>query len=97
MTRDFLKDLAERAAKSFSYALIACFAVGDGFDAFHADWGNALSLGLGSAVLSVLGSIASYKVGRSGTASLTDAVVPTAYADAVARGRHASGLADGPV
>ena len=74
MNKQFLKDAAERAAKSFSYAVIAVFGVGDGFDAFHADWGNALSLGLGSAVLSVLGSVASYKVGNSGTASLTDAV-----------------------
>lgn len=76
LTRTFLADAGERAAKSFCYAVIACFGVGDGFDAFHADWGNALSLGVGATVLSVLGSVASYKVGNTGTASLTSAVEP---------------------
>lgn len=74
MNMQFLKDAGERAAKAFSYAVIAVFGVGDGFDAFHADWGNALSMGCGAAVLSVLGSVASYKFGNSGTASLTKAV-----------------------
>lgn len=88
MTRAFLTDLAERAAKSFAYAVIAVFGVGDGFDAFHADWGNALSLGLGAAILSVLGSIASYKVGNSGTASLTSAVRPAVGPQVPGLGDH---------
>lgn len=76
MNRQFVKDAAERAVKSFAYAVAACFGVGNGFDAFHADWGNALSLGFGAAFLSVLGSLGSFKFGHSGTASLTDAVEP---------------------
>jgi hypothetical protein len=82
MTRQFWTDAAERCLKAFAYSVIAFFGVGNGFDAFHADWGNALSLGLGAAILSVLGSVASYKVGNSGTASLTTAVEPS--------GRHAA-------
>lgn len=72
----FIADSAERAAKSFAQGVLATFVIGDGFDAFHADWGNALSFGVGGAVLSVLSSVISYKVGRSGTASLTAAVEP---------------------
>lgn len=96
MTRDFVLDSVERAVKTFAQSLIAFFAVGDGFDAFHADWGNALSLAAGATLLSVLMSLASLKLGNRGTASATDAVVPAAYADAVAKGRGAAGLADGP-
>lgn len=96
MTRDFLLDMLERAVKTAAQSLIAFFAVGDGFDAFHADWGNALSLAAGATILSVLMSFASLRLGHRGTASLTDAVVTESYADAIARGRGAAGLADGP-
>lgn len=78
----FVQDTAERAVKSFAQGVLGTFIVGDGFNAFHADFGNALGLGLGAAVLSVLTSVVSYKVGNSGTASLTSAVEPA--------GRHAA-------
>lgn len=95
MTRDFWLDAAERAIKTFAQTLLAYFGA-DAFDVLQANWGNALPIAAGAVVLSVLTSLLSLKLGKSGTASATDAVVPTSYADAVARGRHASGLADGP-
>jgi hypothetical protein len=77
----FLKDAAERAAKTFAQTLLAYFGA-DVLDVLSADWGNALSIGAGAVVLSLLTSVVSYNVGHSGTASLTDAVQPA--------GRHAA-------
>jgi hypothetical protein len=77
----FVQDAAERSVKSFAQGVLATFGAG-ALDVLHADWGNALSLGLGAAVLSVLTSVGSFNVGRSGTASLTAAVEPV--------GRHAA-------
>jgi|1185.fasta_scaffold192406_3 hypothetical protein len=76
MTGQFWLDTLERAIKTFAEALVAFFAVGNGLDAFHADWGNALSLAAGATILSVLLSLASINLGRRGTASATNAVVP---------------------
>jgi hypothetical protein len=95
VTGDFWLDLAERAIKTFAQTVLATFGAG-ALDVLHADWGNALALGAGAALLSVLSSLLSLNLGRKGTASATTAVVTNAYADAVARGRHATGLADGP-
>ncbi|NUP83916.1 MAG: Holin [Nonomuraea sp.] len=95
MTRDFLLDMLERAIKTFAQAVLATLGAG-ALNVLHADWGNALALGAGAAVLSVLTSLLSIKLGGNGTASMTDAVVTTSYADAVAQARHAAGLADGP-
>ena len=71
----FIADSAERAVKSFAQGVLATFGAG-ALDVLHADWGNALSLGTGAAVLSVLTSLLSVKFGHSGTASLTTAVEP---------------------
>lgn len=95
MTRDFLLDAIERAVKTFAQSLIAFFGA-DALDVLQADWGTALSVAGGAVVLSLLTSLLSLKLGSGGTASVTDAVVTSSYADAVARGRNASGLADGP-
>lgn len=97
MTKDYLIDLGERMLRAFAAAVLSTMVVGDGFNAFAVNWGDALGVGLGGAVVSLLVSLAALKVGNKGTASLTDATVPAAYADAIARGRHATGLADGPV
>lgn len=75
----FLRASAERAVKSFAQGIAATFIVGDGFNAFHADWGNALGFGLGAAVLSLVTSVISAGVGPTGTPSLVDEV-----------GRHAA-------
>jgi hypothetical protein len=95
VTRDFLLDALERMIKTFAQTVLATFGAG-ALNILHADWGNALSLGLGAALLSVLTSLVSIKLGGNGTASATDAVVTSAYADAVAHGRHAAGLTNGP-
>lgn len=81
MSSQFIKDALERAAKTFAQTLLAFFGA-DAFDVLQANWPNALSVAAGAVVLSVLTSVASYKAGISGTASLTDAVEPA--------GRHAA-------
>lgn len=81
MTSQFAKDAAERAIKTFAQTMLAYFGA-DAFDVLQANWGNALSVALGAVVLSVLTSLLSLKLGNSGTASATDAVVLA--------GRHAA-------
>jgi hypothetical protein len=95
MSRDFLLDAGERALKAFAYSLLAYLGTG-ALDVLHADWTGGLSVSLGATVLSVLGSIASLKLGSSGTASATNAVVTASYADAIAHGKHEAGLRAGP-
>lgn len=95
MTRDFLLDSAERAIKTFAQAMLAYFAA-DAMDVLSADWGEALTVSGTAVLLSVLTSLLSLKLGGNGTASATDAVVTSSYADAVAYGRHSAGLKDGP-
>jgi hypothetical protein len=95
MTRDFLVDSTERAIKTAAQAMILVLGA-DAFDVMAADWPTALSFGGGGLVVSYLTSLLSLKLGNSGTASATDAVVTATYADAVAAGRSASGLRNGP-
>lgn len=73
MTSQFVKDALERAIKTFAETLLAYFGA-DAFDVLNANWPNALSVAAGATVLSVLLSVASLKIGNSGTASATDAV-----------------------
>lgn len=75
MTRVFITDAAERAIKTFAQTLLAYFGA-DALDVLQANWPNALSVALGAVVLSALTSLLSLKLGNSGTASATDAVVP---------------------
>jgi hypothetical protein len=97
VNRDYWIDTAERCVRAFAAAVLSVMAVGDGIlNAFDASWLEALGVGLGAAVLSLLTSLTAVKLGNKGTASLTDATVPTSYADAVAKGRTATGLGDGP-
>jgi len=95
VSRDFILDLVERAVKTLAQSLIAYFAAG-AVNVLSADWGEALAVAGTAALLSVLTSLLSLKLGKGGTASATDAVVTTAYADALASGRHAAGLSNGP-
>jgi hypothetical protein len=95
VTRDFVLDTAERAIKTFAQALIGYFTAG-ALDVLTADWGEALAVAGTAVLLSLLTSLLSLKLGNSGTASATDAVVTSSYADAVAHGRHAAGLSNGP-
>jgi hypothetical protein len=95
VSRDFWLDALERAVKTAAQAALLVLGA-DALDVMAADWAAAGSFAAGGAVLSGLTSLLSLRLGSSGTASATDAVVTSSYADAVARGRGASGLSDGP-
>ncbi|PGS81621.1 holin [Bacillus cereus] len=60
--KKFIKDLAERAIKTFCQSLIAVGLAG-ATDLMSVDWMNALSIAGLATVVSILTSIASSKVG----------------------------------
>lgn len=66
--RTFLKDLLERAVKTFAEMMIADISVGQGFE--DIDWVRTLSVAGVATLISILMSLASYKGGEVGTASL---------------------------
>lgn len=66
--RMFTLDLLERAAKTAAQTALATFGAG-AVNVWHMPWHEAAGITLGSALISVLTSIAS--AGRTGTASLT--------------------------
>lgn len=69
-TAKFWKDAAERAAKSAAQAALLYFGGDQVFDAWHANWGGAGALAVGAALLSVLTSVVSSRVGDSSSASM---------------------------
>lgn len=73
--RQFAIDATERAVKTAAQAMLLVFGA-DAFDLLAADWDTALSFGGGGLVVSYLTSLLSLRLGQSGTASMTDAVVP---------------------
>jgi len=75
-TKAFGKDVFERAIKSFAGTVAVVLAAGEVVNVFTVDWTEAFGLGAGHAVVSVLMSVASYKAGKTGTAS---AVKEVAY------------------
>lgn len=74
----FLRDLGERAAKTFLQVYFAAFLVGDlALDVFAFSWaGPQLGIALGATVLSVVTSVLSKPVGSGDSAS----IVPPASA-----------------
>jgi hypothetical protein len=59
-TTVFWKDALERAIKTVAQTLLALWLVGDvALDALSVDWGQALGVALGAAILSILSSIVS--------------------------------------
>lgn len=92
---DFWKDTIERAVKTFAQAELATVFV-EKVTVLDVSGQQVLAVGGTAVVVSLLTSLLSFSFGRKGTASATDAVVTSTYADAVASGRHAAGLADGP-
>ncbi|WP_029926391.1 holin [Nocardia otitidiscaviarum] len=66
----FWADTAERALKTFAQVLVGFIAVGTVLT--DISWGSALSMAATAALVSVLTSIASSRVGDSRTASLVD-------------------------
>ncbi|AVD99248.1 holin [Streptomyces phage BillNye] len=72
----FVKDAAERAVKAFASTILSVLVVGDkAFNLVNANWTDALGVGGGAALASVLLSVASYKAGSTGTASAVKQVV----------------------
>ena len=71
----FLADLIERAVKTAAQTAVTVLGA-DKLDVLHVDWETVLGLSGGAALLSVLTSLASLKIGSSGTASATSAVEP---------------------
>lgn len=71
----FLKDLAERAAKTAAQTAVTVLGA-DAVNILAVDWQTVLGLSAGAALVSVLTSVASYGAANTGTASLTKAVEP---------------------
>ncbi|MBF6138133.1 holin [Nocardia otitidiscaviarum] len=69
-TQQFWEDIAERAIKTFAQALLALVTVGSLLT--DIDWGAALSMAATAALVSVLTSLASSRVGHRRSASLVD-------------------------
>lgn len=67
--KDFLKDTAERAIKTFVQGAIASLSV-EGLAFEDVDWLRVVSIAGMAALTSVLTSIASYNFGSKGTASV---------------------------
>lgn len=73
----FIRDLGERAGKTFAYTTLAALPVSFAAQPFDwSPWASAALVGLNATLYSVLGSVGSLKFGSSGTASLTKAVEP---------------------
>ncbi len=69
----FWRDAVERALKTAAQAVILGLSLGEGFNAFEVDWQLALGFAIGGAVLSLLTSVASIKLGNTtGSASLVN-------------------------
>lgn len=75
MTKRYLREIGERAAKTFAQALLAAFGVGATTDIVSMPWLSALSIAGGAAVLSVISSVASAPWGAEDTPSLVRAEV----------------------
>lgn len=69
----FWKAVAERAVKTFAQALVAVFAAG--VTVLDVDWGQALAIAGTAALLSVLTSVGSLKLGQYDGPSLVDEAV----------------------
>lgn len=70
MTSQFIKDMVERAVKTFAQTLLASLTVAAAFE--DVNWGAALSTATLGALTSLLTSIVSGNIGDSDTASLVD-------------------------
>lgn len=59
----------ERAVKTAAQSLILGAGLGEGFNAFEVDWMLAAGFAVGGFVLSLLTSIATVKIGETGSPS----------------------------
>ncbi|WP_100466655.1 holin [Mycobacteroides abscessus] len=94
--KDAAIDTVERAVKTFAGGFIVGAELlqvgldvltGQGAVAFsEIDWTQGLDVGAGTTVASLIFSVASIKLGKRGTASATNAVVPSSLFKLVAGG-----------
>lgn len=75
LTKAFWIDTLERAAKTFAQSALATLGAGS-VNLLHTDWVTVASIGGGAAIVSVLMSLGSERLGNEGTASATKAVEP---------------------
>jgi len=70
-TAKFWKQMSERIVKSFVGGVVGYFGIDavNGFDALSANWHDALSMGLGAGVVSLLLGIASLPLGENDSPS----------------------------
>ncbi len=68
-SKAFWLDATERAVKTFAQSALATFGVG-ATNIMSVDWQGVLSVGAGAALVSVLTSVASERVGTKGSPSL---------------------------
>lgn len=73
-TLAFWKAATERAAKTAAQAALLQLVIGDGFNAFDADWSTAGGFALGGLVSSYLFSVASGVVGNDGPSLANETV-----------------------
>lgn len=95
MSHDFLLDALERLLKTGAQTLIAAF-VGNA-TVVDLDWGGTLAIVGTAMLLSALTSVLSLKLGESGTASATAAVVPAEQAAADVQTAQTLATGDLPV
>lgn len=69
-TKQFLRDLLERATKTAAQTLVLAVGASQGFDLFTADWRTLAGAAAGGFVLSVLSSVASAPFGDHSSASV---------------------------
>lgn len=75
----FWKDAAERAVRTAAQALLSIWLVGDvAFSFYDIDWGQALGVAVGAALISILMSIAGGRTGDPNTATF---IAPTTSSD----------------
>lgn len=70
--KTFWKESFERAVKSASQALLGLWVLDGGFNVMDADFNLAAGIAGGAAVLSVLTSLVSAKLGPAGSPSLVE-------------------------
>lgn len=68
MSKRFWRDAAERAVRTFAQSTLATLGVG-AVDILNTNWVGALSVGGGAAIVSLLMSLASERIGDPDTAS----------------------------
>ncbi|PVA66225.1 holin [Mycobacteroides abscessus] len=87
--KDAAIDTVERAVKTFAGGfIVGANLAGAAVNAAlsEIDWQGGLDVGAGTLAVSLIFSAASIKLGRSGTASATNAVVPSSVFKLVAGG-----------